>query len=141
MLWSNSAAVGHRVIGEWGQEMKENCTYQLLVYTDDVNLLGDIIGTIKKNKETLIDANKEVALEVNAEKCRYMLLSRQQNSGKYDIKIANQSFENVAELKKFGNPKRIKIFFSIQVRADRIWVMLATIQSTSFCLLVCCLKT
>jgi hypothetical protein len=30
---------------------------------------------IKKNTETLIDTSKEVGLEVNAEKSKYMLLS------------------------------------------------------------------
>jgi hypothetical protein len=47
----------------------------MLVYADDVNLLGDNIDTIKKNTETLTDACKEVSLEVNAEKTKYMLLS------------------------------------------------------------------
>jgi hypothetical protein len=41
-----------------------NGTHQLLVYVDDVNLLGDNIETIKKNTQTLIDASKEVVLEV-----------------------------------------------------------------------------
>jgi hypothetical protein len=35
--------------------LKLNGTHQLLAYADDVNLLGDNIGTIKKNMETLID--------------------------------------------------------------------------------------
>jgi hypothetical protein len=43
----------------------------LLVYADDVILLGDNIDTIKRNIQTLIDSSKEVGLEVNADKTRY----------------------------------------------------------------------
>jgi hypothetical protein len=74
-------------------------THQLLAYADDVNLLGDNIDTIKKN-ETLIDGSKEVDLEINVEKTKYMLLFRHQNVGQNrDIKIANRSFENVSQFK------------------------------------------
>jgi hypothetical protein len=67
---------------------------------DDLNLLGDNIDTIKKNTETLINASKEVGLEINVEKTRYMLLSRHQNVGRNrDIKIANRSFKNVSQFK------------------------------------------
>jgi hypothetical protein len=52
-----------------------NGTHQLLAYADDVNLLGDNIGAIMKNTETLIDASKEVGLEINVKKTKYMLLS------------------------------------------------------------------
>jgi Mg-chelatase subunit ChlI len=49
--------------------LKLNGTHQLLLYVDEVNLLGDKIrDSIKKNIETLIDASKEVIVEVNAEK-------------------------------------------------------------------------
>jgi hypothetical protein len=48
--------------------LKLNGIHQLLVYADDVNLLGDNIDAIKKNMETIIDASKEVGLEVNTEK-------------------------------------------------------------------------
>jgi hypothetical protein len=45
----------------------------------------------------------EVGLEVNAENTKYMLLSRHQNAGQnHDIKIANRSFENVAQFKHLG---------------------------------------
>jgi hypothetical protein len=61
---------------------------------DDVNLLGDNIDTINRNTETLIDASKEVGLEVNVEKTKYMLVSRDQNARQHrDIKIGNKSFE------------------------------------------------
>jgi hypothetical protein len=43
-------------------------THQLLIYADDVNLLGDNIDTIKRNTHTLIDASKEVV--VSSPKCR-----------------------------------------------------------------------
>jgi hypothetical protein len=45
-----------------------------LAYADDVNLLGDNIDIINKNTETLIDASKEVGLEVNVEKTKHMLV-------------------------------------------------------------------
>jgi hypothetical protein len=85
--------------------LKLNGTHQLLLYADDVNLLGDNIDTIKKNTctETSIDASKGVGPEVNAEKNKYMLLSRHQNAGQnHDIKEAKRSFENVAQFKYLG---------------------------------------
>jgi hypothetical protein len=54
----------------------------MLVYADDVNPLGDNINTIKRNTKALIDARKEVGLEVNTEKTKYIFLSHHQNAGK-----------------------------------------------------------
>jgi hypothetical protein len=39
------------------------------------------IDAIKKNIETLIDASKEIGLEVNAENTKCVLLSHRQNAG------------------------------------------------------------
>jgi hypothetical protein len=51
-----------------------------------------------KNRETLIDASKEVGLEINVEKIKSTLLSRHQNVGQnLDIKIANRSFVNMSQ--------------------------------------------
>jgi hypothetical protein len=58
---------------------------------DDVNLLGAYIDTMKSNTQTLIDASKEIDLEANTEKTKYMLLSCHQNAGQnQDIKIGNR---------------------------------------------------
>jgi hypothetical protein len=53
-----------------------------LVYAADVNLLGDNVDTKQKNTQNLIDASKEVGLEVDIKKTKYMLLSHHQNVGK-----------------------------------------------------------
>jgi hypothetical protein len=46
--------------------LKLNGTYQFLAYAD-VNLLVDDINTINRNTENLIDASKEIGIEVNRE--------------------------------------------------------------------------
>jgi hypothetical protein len=84
-------------------ELKFKGTHQLLAYADDVNLLRYNTDTVKRNTETLIDASKEVCLEINLEKSKYILLSRHQNVGQNrDIKIANGLFENVSQFKHLG---------------------------------------
>jgi hypothetical protein len=83
--------------------LKLNGTHQPLAYADDVNLLRDNIDTINKNTETLIDTSKEVGLEVNIEKTKYMLVSWDQNIDQNrDIKIGNRSFENASQFKYLG---------------------------------------
>jgi hypothetical protein len=56
--------------------LKLNGTHQLLVYANDVNILGGSEHTIKKNKEAFVDASEENELEVNADKTKYVVLWR-----------------------------------------------------------------
>jgi hypothetical protein len=43
--------------------LKLNGTHQLLVYADDVNILGRSVHAIKKNTEALVVTSKEIGLE------------------------------------------------------------------------------
>jgi hypothetical protein len=74
--------------------LKLNGTHQLLVYTDDVNILGGSVHAIKKNTDALVVPSKEIGLEVNSEKTKYMVMSRDQNAGQnHNMKLDNKSFE------------------------------------------------
>ena len=53
-----------------------NGKHQLLVYADDVNMLGENLQTIRENTEIFIKANKGFGLEVNSDKTKYMITSQ-----------------------------------------------------------------
>jgi hypothetical protein len=54
---------------------KLNEMHQLLVYANDVDILGGSIHTIRKNTDALLIASKEIGFEANAEKTKYMVMS------------------------------------------------------------------
>jgi hypothetical protein len=80
-----------------------NGTHQLLAYADDVNILGGSIHTVKKNAEALVAATKEIGLEVNAHKTKYMTVFRDKNAGRiHSMKVDNSPIERVEEFKYLG---------------------------------------
>ena len=71
-----------------------------MVYADDVNMLGGSVHTIKENAEALAVASKEIGLEVNVDKTKYKIMSRDQNAGRsHSMKIHN----TVQHTKCYGN--------------------------------------
>jgi hypothetical protein len=61
--------------------LKLKGTHQLLAYADDVNTYIRRKRThCKENAEALVVASKENVLEVNADKTKYMVMSRDQNT-------------------------------------------------------------
>jgi hypothetical protein len=103
MLFNFALEYAIRKVQENQVELKLNGTHQLLAYTNDVKLLEDNIDTVKKNTTILTYASKEVGLEINVEKTKYMLLSHYWNAGQnYDLTVVDRSFKNVSQLKYFG---------------------------------------
>jgi hypothetical protein len=83
--------------------LKLNGTHQLLVYADNVNILGGSVHTVKENAETLVVGTKETGLEVNADKTKYMVMSRDRNAGRiHSVEIDNSSIERVEVFKYLG---------------------------------------
>jgi len=83
--------------------LKLNGTHQLLAYADDVNILGESIRAVKENAEALVVAAKEIGLEVNADKTKYMVMSLDKSAGRnHSMKIDNSSFERVDDFKCLG---------------------------------------
>ena len=52
----------------------------------------------RSNEEALVVATKEIGIEVNADKTKYMIMSWDQNAGRsHSLKNDNRSFEKVEE--------------------------------------------
>jgi hypothetical protein len=59
--------------------LKLNGTHHVLAYANAVNILGGSVHSVKENAESLVVADKEIGLEVNVDKTKYMAMSRVQN--------------------------------------------------------------
>jgi hypothetical protein len=78
--------------------------------------MGDNIDNIK-NTETLNDTSKEVGLEINVEKTKYMLLSRLQNTDpNHDIKIEIRSSENMSQFRCLGTTVTSQNFIQDEIK-------------------------
>jgi hypothetical protein len=113
-----------------------------LAYAGDIITVGENIDTIKKNTEALLDASKEVGIEVNPKKTMFMLILHSQKiEQKHSIKIANRSFEVVAKFKYLRTTLTDQNCMHEKLRTEQIRGMLATIRFRVFCPPAFCLGT
>jgi hypothetical protein len=99
--------------------LKLNGTLQLLAYADDINMVGEIVRTVKENAEGLVVASKEIGLKVNVVKSKYMVMYRDQTAGRSDIvKAENIFLERVAEFKYLGTTLTNQNSIQKEVKTD-----------------------
>jgi len=76
--------------------LKLNGTHQLLAYANDINILGGSIHKLKENAEALVAATRKIGLELNADKTKYMVMSRDQNAGRiHSVRTDNSTFDRL----------------------------------------------
>jgi hypothetical protein len=102
LLFNFALEYSIRKVQENEEGLKFNGIHEHLVYTDEVSIPGTNLNTTKKKKNTkaMLEASREVGLQVNTEKTEYMIVSHYQNVGQnHNLLIAIKFFENVTEFK------------------------------------------
>jgi len=98
--------------------LKLNGTHQRMSYADDVNILEGSMHTLKENAEALVDATREIGLEVSADKSKYMVVPRNQNAGRIqNVRIDDSTSERLEEFKYLGTTLTKKNSFAEEIKS------------------------
>jgi len=111
MLFNFALEYANRRVQVNQDGLKLNGTHQVLAYANDCNILGGSIYTLKENAESLVAATREIGLEVNADKTKYMVMSRDQNAGRiHSVRIDNSTYDRVEEFKYLGTTSKNQLY-------------------------------
>jgi hypothetical protein len=81
-------------------ELKFNWRHQLLMCVESQ---GDNLGMIKMNTKLPINRSKEVGLQVNTKKNKFMLIFHHQHTGQIcNVKVVHRSLKNVEKFRYLG---------------------------------------
>jgi hypothetical protein len=76
------------------------------------------VHTVKENAKALVVATKKIGLEVNADKTKYMIMSRDRNAGRDDtVKTDNSSIERVETFKYLGTTLTDQNFIQEEIKS------------------------
>jgi len=91
-----------------------------------------VLHTVKERTGSLIAASKEFGLEVNADKTKYMVMSRDQNAGQsHNMKIDYSSVERVEEFRYLGKTLTNQNLNQEEIKS-RLTVCLLSFRTESF---------
>jgi len=79
-----------------------NCLNQLFVYADEVDLIVDDINALQNNTVACVEACDEIGLQINIDKRKYMITSRNTGNEGNNIRIRDEVIEKVNKFKYFG---------------------------------------
>jgi hypothetical protein len=82
--------------------MNVNGRHQLLVNSDDDNLVGKNMNAMNKHTETLLLTSGQVGLGINVGKTKHLFLYHKNARPNHNMKTASTSFVNLIEFEYLG---------------------------------------
>ena len=94
-----------------------------------IKIISEQPHPLTDGTEALVVATKEIGLEVNADKTKYLIMYRDQNAGRSDnMKIYNSSIERLEEFKYLGTTLLNQNFIPEEIKS-RLMLVIACYYS------------